>query len=153
MFTIWTARKHSRQFSEEELGWLTDILKAYSATAAGAWLDDVDYLKCEYRWCDAMDADSGILGARPLFGKDIYLAPNPNGSTLPEAQKFWIESISPIAVHELRHLWQQDVYGKVLWSIMRLPECLPFLYGKVFIERDAFDIQEEAESIIGRLHL
>ena len=144
-------KKNSRPFSDGEKTRLFDLLNVYATMEFGEWLLELDYRECDYRWCDLMTVDNGILGARPLFGKDIYLAPEPSGNGNEIAVSTWIEGIAPVAIHELRHLWQQKTYGKVMWSILRLPEVIPFLYGKVLIERDAFAVQEEAEKFIGML--
>lgn len=151
MLTTFNMKKNSRPFSDGEKARLFDLLNVYATMEFGEWLLELDYRECDYRWCDLMTVDNGILGARPLFGKDIYLAPEPSGNGNEIAVSTWIEGIAPVAIHELRHLWQQKTYGKVMWSILRLPEVIPFLYGKVLIERDAFAAQEEAEKFIGML--
>ena len=151
MLTTFNMKKNSRPFSDGEKIRLFDLLNVYATMEFGEWLLELDYRECDYRWCDLMTVDNGILGARPLFGKDIYLAPEPSGNGNEIAVSTWIEGIAPVAIHELRHLWQQKTYGKVMWSILRLPEVIPFLYGKVLIERDAFAVQEEAEKFIGML--
>ena len=151
MLTTFNIKKNSRPFSDGEKTRLFDLLNVYATMEFGEWLLELDYRECDYRWCDLMTVDNGILGARPLFGKDIYLAPEPSGNGNEIAVSTWIEGIAPVAIHELRHLWQQKTYGKVMWSILRLPEVIPFLYGKVLIERDAFAVQEEAEKFIGML--
>ena len=151
MLTTFNMKKNSRPFSDGEKTRLFDLLNMYATMEFGEWLLELDYRGCDYRWCDLMTVDNGILGARPLFGKDIYLAPEPSGNGNEIAVITWIEGIAPVAIHELRHLWQQKTYGKVMWSILRLPEVIPFLYGRVLIERDAFAVQEEAERFIGML--
>ena len=151
MLTTFNMKKNSRPFSDGEKTRLFDLLNMYATMEFGEWLLELDYRGCDYRWCDLMTVDNGILGARPLFGKDIYLAPEPSGNGNEIAVSTWIEGIAPVAIHELRHLWQQKKYGKVMWSILRLPEVIPFLYGKVFIEKDAFAVQEKAEKFIGML--
>lgn len=151
MLTTFNMKKNSRPFSDGEKARLFDLLNVYATMEFGEWLLELDYRECDYRWCDLMTVDNGILGARPLFGKDIYLAPEPSGNGNEIAVSTWIEGVAPVAIHELRHLWQQKTYGKVMWSILRLPEVIPFLYGKVLIERDAFAVQEEAERFIGML--
>ena len=151
MLTTFNMKKNSRPFSDGEKTRLFDLLNVYATMEFGEWLLELDYRGCDYRWCDLMTVDNGILGARPLFGKDIYLAPEPSGNGNEIAVSTWIEGVAPVAIHELRHLWQQKTYGKVMWSILRLPEVIPFLYGKVLIERAAFAVQEEAEKFIGML--
>ena len=151
MFTIFTMKQNSRPFSDGEKARLFDLLDMYASTEFGKWMTELDYRGCDYNWCDSMTMDNGILGARPLFGKDIYLAPEPSGNWSDIVVSTWIEGIAPVAIHELRHLWQQKRYGKVMWSMLRLPEVIPFLYGKVFIEKDAFAVQEKAEKFIGML--
>lgn len=147
MLTTRKMKKSSRPLNADERQMLITILDSYAGTDEGRWLATIPYTECEYFWCKAMNCDNGILGARPLYGKDIYLAPNP-GATTPEVIKHWIECIAPTAIHELRHLYQQNVYGKILWSILRLPELLPCLYGKVLIEKDALKIEEQADDVI-----
>lgn len=152
MLTIFTIKKHGRPFSVLEKDWLLTILKAYAGTADGEWLNEIDFADCEYNWCDAMNTDNGVLGARPLFGKDIYLMPPQNGSNRPEVVGDWIVSIASVAIHELRHLWQQKQYGKLAWSVFVFPEKIfPPLYGKLCIEGDAFYIENQAEFIIQEL--
>ena len=149
MFTILTAEKHSRPFSSDEREWLLHLLGTYAITKEGEWLNSIPYrTSCEYKWCDAMTVDNGILGARPTFGSCIYLASPSSGGDNPEIVKGWLQCIASVAVHELRHMWQQHHYGRLLWTVLRLPEMFPPLYGKVLIERDAFAIEEEADTII-----
>ena len=149
MLTMRKIKNSSRIFGDQEKEWLIDILDAYAETPVGNWLNSIPYSTgVEYYWCDAMTTESGILGARPLFGNDIYVASNPTGATHPEMVKHWIESIAPTAIHELRHLYQQKIYGKLLWSILRLPEILPCFYGKLLIEKDALAIEEQADDVI-----
>lgn len=148
MLTFVKIAKESTEMRNSEKGYLISILKRYSTTSDGKWINDVDYENCQYYWCNAMNTDNGVLGARPLFGKSIYLAAMPNSSCIPAIVNSWIESLAPTAIHELRHLWQQQVYGKLLWSIIRLPEVMPALYGKVLIERDALKTQDLAEKWI-----
>ena len=152
MLTIFKIKKHCRPFSTIERDWLLTILKAYAGTAEGEWLNEIDFAECEYNWCDAMNTDNGVIGARPLFGKDIYLMPVQNGSDKAEVVGDWIESIASVAIHELRHLWQQKHCGKIIWSILVFPEkVIPMLYGELFIEGDAFNIERNAEGIIQEL--
>lgn len=148
MLTTRKMKKSSRPLNADERQMLITILDSYAGTDEGKWLATIPYTECEYFWCGAMTTESGVLGARPLFGKDIYLAPSPTGSEHPAMIQHWIESIAPTAIHELRHLYQQKCYGKILWSILRLPELLPFLYGKVLIEKDALQIEEQADDVI-----
>lgn len=148
MMTMRKIKNNSRMFSQCEKDWLIDILDAYAKTPEGHWLNSVLYAtSVEYFWCDCMEAGNGILCARPLFGNEIFLASNP-GATYPEVIKHWIECIAPTAIHELRHLYQQKVYGKLLWAILRLPEVLPCFYGKLLIEKDALAIEEQADNVI-----
>ena len=99
-----------------------------------------------------MNTDNGIMGARPLFGNDIYIMPVQNNASNINVTKDWIESIASVAIHELRHLWQQKKYGKLAWSVLVFPEkVIRPLYGELFIEGDAFDIEGEAEAIIQEL--
>lgn len=152
MLTIFTIKKHGRPFGVLEKDWLLKILKAYAGTADGEWLNEIDFANCGYNWCDAMNTDNGVLGARPLFGKDIYLMPPQNGSDRQEVVGDWIVSVASVAIHELRHLWQQKKYGKFAWSVLVFPEkILPPLYGELFIEGDAFNIENQAEFIIQEL--
>ncbi len=148
---MYEIKKSSHLFSDKEREWLISILDEYAKLTEGNWLNDVEYHKCEYFWCDAMNCDNGVLGARPLFGYSIYLAAIPNKSAFPEVVKDWIASMASTAIHELRHLWQQGVYGKLLWSILRLPEVFPCLYGKVLIERDAISIEEKSQKEIEKI--
>lgn len=149
MLTTRKMKKTSRLLTDFEKEMLVNILRSYSNTEEGNWLSWMPFASgCTYYWCDAMTTDSGILGARPLFGNDIYLAPEPSGSNNLEIVKSWLELIAPTAIHELRHMYQQKVYGKLLWSILRLPEVLPPLYGKCLIEKDALTIEERADDII-----
>jgi len=148
MLTFVKIVKESTEFCKSEKDYLMAILGSYSKTDNGDWINDIDYRDCKYYWCNAMNADNGVLGARPLFGESIYLAAMPNNSCVPAIINSWIESLAPTAIHELRHLWQQQACGKVLWSIIRLPEVIPALYGKVIMEKDAFEIQNWAEEWI-----
>ncbi len=145
-------KKNSRRLSTIEREWLVSILRRYACTEQGEWLRNVSFdVQCQYYWCDAMNMENCILGARPLIGKDIYLAPPPNGSSNEVVVRDWIMSLASVAIHELRHRWQQQEFGLVVWSVLRLPEVLPPLYGKVLIERDAFAIENEAEEYIASL--
>jgi len=145
-------KRNSRPFSTIEREWLTSILRKYASSEQGGWLTTVPFdTECKYNWCDAMDLDNGVLGARPLYGSDIYLAPPPNGRDKETVVRDWIVSLASIAIHELRHMWQQNQFGLVAWSILRLPEVFPLLYGKVVVERDAFAIENEAEKFIASL--
>lgn len=153
MLTMQKIKNSSCVFGHQEKDWLIDLLDTYAETPEGNWLNSIPYETVEYFWCDAMTTESGILGARPLFGNEIFLAPNP-GATSPEVNKHWIECIAPTAIHELRHLYQQKIYGKLLWSILRLPEVLPCFYGKLLIEKDALAIEEQADDcILAEKHL
>lgn len=147
MLTMRKIKNNSRIFSQQEKDWLIDLLDAYAKTPEGNWLNSISYETVEYFWCDCMGAENGILGARPLFGNEIFLASNP-GAPSAEVIKHWIGCIAPTAIHELRHLYQQKVYGKLLWSILRLPEVLPCFYGKLLIEKDALAIEEQADDVI-----
>lgn len=152
MLTIFKIKKNSRPLTVIEKEWLLTILKAYANTKEGAWLKEVDYANCKYHWCDSMNTDNGVMGARPLFGNDIYIMPVQNNASNVNVTKDWIESIASVAIHELRHLWQQKKYGKLAWSVLVFPEkVIRPLYGELFIEGDAFDIEGEAEAIIQEL--
>lgn len=148
MLTMRKIKNSSYIFGTQEREWLIEILDAYAETPVGSWLNSIPYeTSVEYFWCEAMNCDNGVLGARPLFGNEIYLSTNP-GKKTPEIIRHWIECIAPTAIHELRHLYQQKVFGKLRWSIMRLPEILPCFYGKLLIEKDALKIEEEADNVI-----
>ena len=152
ILTTGAMKRNSRPLSVLEREWLINIINGYSCSPKGEWINEVPYnTECKYYWCDAMNMDNCILGARPLFGKDIYLAPPPNGSDKEFVVKDWIMSIASVAIHELRHMWQQKEFGLLTWSVLRFPEVLPPLYGKVIIERDGFQIEREAEEYIASL--
>ena len=148
MLTMRKIKNNRQIMTDMERNYLLQLLDAYADHPEGAWLNSVPYRECRYFWCEAMNTDNGVLGARPLFGKDIYLAPIPGECYDITLIRHWIESIAPTAIHELRHLYQQKCYGKLLWSLLLFPEKLPFLYGKFIIERDALHIEERADDII-----
>lgn len=140
MFTQFKMTKNAKPLTADECNKLFELLDAYAQTEDGDWLNSVEYRAVDYYWSPAMTLDSGIMGAKPLLKNSIYLMPSNTADTV-----FWIELIASTVVHELRHVYQQNRLGKVLWSILKLPEYIPGLYGKVYIEKDAFAAGDKAD--------
>lgn len=148
MLTIIGIVRKSRQMEQWEKDWLLHVIVEYAKSGNGSWLDEIPFEDCEYMWCDAMTCDNGVRGARPMFGKKIYLASCPNGEEHQPVIRNWLETIAPVAIHELRHMWQQKKFGIPLWTLLRIPELFPPLYGKLIVERDAIAIEGEADEFL-----
>jgi hypothetical protein len=144
---MWINYKKSRKpFSENELSWLYEILEKYSNSEIGSWLYEISYKEISYYWTTALNIENGVIGLKPVFGNEIYMMAS--DSNHEKIKKSWIQSITSTIIHELYHIYQQHKYGKLLWIILRIPELMPNLYGKIFIEKDAFKIENEATEFI-----
>lgn len=135
MFTIFSLRKGSRPFSDQEKEYLASFLRDYSALQIGAWLAAVDWPNFEFRWCPAMTIQNGIMGAFSLiYPRTIFLM-EPTFVCATIAAKanrpFWVDVFLPTIVHELRHVLQYQ-RNQILYTLC----CLPVL-RQLTIERDA----------------
>lgn len=147
MPTIFEIKKTRSNLTENEKNELFRLLEYYSSRKEGEWLKSINWKEdYEYYWCSAFRGGD-ILGAKPLIGNAIYIQDRLQ-PPIKNAELFWIQIMTSTVVHELRHAWQQSRYGKILWSLLYLPEHLPFLYGKGLIEGDAFKISDEAQILI-----
>ena len=152
MTTIFKIKKSKNNLSESEKTELFRLLDYYASRKEGNWLNSIDWKNAfKYYWCRAF-CGSDILGAKPLMENAIYIQERTQ-PPIDGADLFWIQLMTSTVIHELRHAWQQQKYGKLLWSLLYLPEFLPFLYGKGVIEGDAFNISNEAQILIdGKLN-
>lgn len=141
-------KKSRIPFSNNELNYLFEILEIYAKSKNGSWMNEISYKDASYYWSSSLNPDNGIMGVRPVFKNEIYLMANPNNTSNEMLIKNWIKLIAPTAVHELFHMYQQQKYGKLLWMIMKIPEVIPCLYGKVFIEKEAIKIENEFEKFM-----
>ena len=141
-------KKSRIPLSNNELNYLFEILETYAKSKNGSWMNEISYKDVSYYWSSSLNLDNGILGIRPVFKNEIYLMTNLNNTSNEMLIKSWIKLIAATTIHELFHMYQQQKYGKLLWMIMKIPEVIPCLYGKVFIEKEAIKIENEATEFI-----
>lgn len=136
--------KNAVPFSDEMTQVVEIYIDKYMQLPEGAWLREIwDKNKYTFKWFD-LDIDDGLLGAAYATKNDIYIAKKANTDEL-----LWLGTIFSVIIHELRHKYQIHKYGVILWSLLRLPELIPGLYGKGLIEKDAVEKELEAERLLG----
>ena len=131
------------------------MLKEYSLTKEGLWLQVLKYKDFDFYWCNGLEMDrTGIIGCfSPLFPKRIFMAPFDSGIEIEpdcrmakeheeEERVFWIEGNFPTYVHELRHAYQWKK-SKLLYILCALPIIREFT-----LEKDANAKQKETHSFI-----
>ena len=94
---------------------LQDLLRRYSATADGAWLNDFDWEKIPFDWSPKCNVGNGIMGMYS-FGEirlmDLEFVP---------------DQIFPTLIHELYHRWQwvkhpwHYLLGKLVRPLIEVP--------------------------------
>ena len=141
MITIFNINKNTTELSDTQRGWLLDAIEKYADTPDGCWIDYVPYSSITYKWKADFEG-SDIMAARPLTGNSIYLMPNGDNS------KIWVDIIAPAAIHELRHIWQRQKYGILIYSLLSVVSKIPGLYMLSPLEKDAFDQQDKAAKYI-----
>ena len=145
---IFQITKGATKFTEDQMAVLMDVLRRYSQTDAGKWLQSIDYESITYKWSPVME-NSYVHAACPLIGKSIYTIPRG------ESPGYWVLLISPAIVHELRHKWQRKhgALKYIVYSILSRIALLisEDLYMKVPTEKDAFSQQDIVESFIDKI--
>lgn len=144
---IFQVTKNSYEFTSEQLALLLQHIDNYRKTPEGSWLADIDYRQCKFMWAPALE-DSFIMAANPMIGKSIYVRPewgNPD---------YWVSLITPSVVHELRHKWQIQKYGILLYSISTVLSRIFLLfsedmYSRTLMEKQAFKDEDNIRELIG----
>lgn len=142
MITIFNCMKNTHELNPHQLVVLFECIEQYSNTPDGAWLKSVDYSAFTYLW--KSDIEGGDVQAiRPLMGDKIILQPNRDNPD------YWVQIIAPVAIHELRHVWQKKNKGRLLYYLQVVGSRIMHLfsdelYQKYDLEEDAFYHQDKA---------
>lgn len=144
MITIFNCTKNTKELTVKQRAKLLKYIADYASTAYGSWLNDVDYSRFIYMWKKDLE-ESDVQAIRPFKGYKIILQPNKNN------QDWWIKLIAPAAVHELRHVWQKNQKGWLIYSLLAPLGRIPGFQETAPLEKDAFDQQDRAESYINNL--
>ena len=160
MFTVFDLIK-SYPMTEMERRLLIWYLEKYSSTEAGLWLKSIHFRSLEYWYCYGMTA--GVMGAfLAVLKKYIFLMPG-HGETdpmeyfanpitkwevkNPDTLTKWVGLIVSTAVHELRHKYQRQRMGAILYMICALP-----LIREFTIEMDAHRIWRQCDPYFQHLN-
>ena len=127
MFTIFHARKNRIPLYEKEKSYLFMRFSAHMEKNPEAmWLLAVNYRNVEWFWSPGMNAENGVMGCADPIRNAVYLMREPNVDIIEELHKgekfdtFWLSNLFPIAVHELRHVWQYK-RSPVIYTLLSLP--------------------------------
>lgn len=143
MITIFNTYKNTEPLTDAQLSELFRCISIYEDTPHGAWLSEVDYTNYEYLWKKDIEG-THIQAIKPIIGKSIILQTYCNNPL------FWVQMMSPVAIHELRHVWQRKEYGFMVYCILAPLGRIPGLSEKAPLERDAFIEQDMAQDIINK---
>ncbi|MCK4982792.1 MAG: hypothetical protein KAS17_07695 [Victivallaceae bacterium] len=137
MFNTFSLLKN-RSLTKDQEKQFHELLETYSHSRQGQWIGEIPFHQFEIKWCDAMTAERGIMGAYvPWLGRKVFLMPNeqPLITGMPDT---WPEVIASTLVHELRHAWQYQK-NKILYVIC----CLPGI-RQLTLEKDARNVTKHA---------
>lgn len=147
MFTTFSLLKNE-VVTETEKREFENLLRYYSATPEGAWLNELPWQAYEIRWCSNMNNSDGVMGAfLPWFGKKVFLLPSSPPFSNSGFRDPWPGLIAPTLVHELRHAWQ---FKRRPWLYVLC--CLPVL-REFTLERDAWTKTKPAQKYFDALEM
>ena len=95
---------------------------------------------CSIYWESAYGGDNGILGSFSVL--------KPNRIKLAECGRDALEMIASTLCHELRHRWQFQQMGLVVYSAAAIP-----FWRHWTIEPSAYEIEHKAEELIENMRL
>lgn len=153
MFTIFHARKDREPLTDEERDYLFDrIDKYFGGKLENAWLLRTDYRRLAWYWSPAMDTKNGVMGAADPMHDTVYLMPYQYREFAAAARrklgggtvdKDWINNLLPVAIHELRHVWQYR-RSPLTYCLLSIPILREFT-----LERDAWKHTPKMEPAAG----
>lgn len=142
IFTIFHARNNRTALTGEERDYLFGrIDKYFGGKPENSWLLRTDYRKLAWYWSPAMDTKNGVMGAADPMHDAVYLMPYQYRELAAEmrrklgsgtADEDWIANLLPVAIHELRHVWQYR-RSKLMYCLLSIPILREFT-----LERDAW---------------
>ena len=136
MFTVFLVKK-SESATDEELNKISSMLREYSMTFPGLWLQSLPWNCFEFRWCPEMNVHNGVMGCfTPFYPKTIFL------QQFVHIDYDWIEQIFPTIVHEMRHAHQWK-RSKIKYILCSLPVLRQYT-----LESDAKNEEEKAENFM-----
>lgn len=142
MFTIFHARKDREALSRAEQCYLFGKIDRHiQASPENMWLIRTDYRKLAWYWSPAMGTTNGIMGAADPMHNAVYLMPYEHRALAAEMRRRiggsaidedWLTNLFPVAVHELRHVWQYR-RSPLAYCLLSIP-----LLREITLERDAW---------------
>lgn len=143
MITALNIGKGAKPFTEDQLNELIRCISIYQQSPEGSWLNDVPYKNYSYKWQPAFEG-ADVMAGVPLLGDSIYVQPNGNNPT------YWVQIIAPAIIHELRHKWQKQKYGTLVYSLLAVLSKIPCLYEAAPLEKDAFYHQDKSNECLNQ---
>ena len=140
MFTIFQAVRNRLPLTEIEKKHLFARLNAWACKdPSHCWILSTNYQRLDWYFSPSMTPENGVMGCADPFHDAVYLMQEPHREISQELRarfgggydRFWIDRLLPIAVHELRHI-RQFRRSKVIYTILSIPFIREFT-----LERDA----------------
>ena len=100
----------SKPLDEREIRYICKMICAYVDCYGASWLAELPWMRFTFKACPAMTTENGIMGCFSPLSPDVihlqrFAASDAQLKFSPD-RPYWVETVFPTIIHELRHAWQ-----------------------------------------------